>query len=608
MRSTSLGLLFCATLVGILSNACSAESAATETSDQGVGTAVPTPTDRGPAAGDSPYYWAATTYEEYQASQAAPPFLYLSPENADPIAARLQLWADAIDARVRAETLRATGRPLLAPRPIVKIVGASVPNAWVSSASVCLGPADLVGPQRPDQTARMATLRGNTVMVPLQVFGERGDCAPAPSDWGTNTADYVAWQSGLGAKCTLQKTGSRLVVQGEGCVSIDSPTHVENLAVVATSPFVHVTSAMIEAAPDEIAAASVLAHELGHYFEAHVVADAMENKFNYWFKPTSPLTPGRPTKIAESASLEAGIARLTNLVAHPIAGQVFSHRMQSMLLSYLPWMLTEGSCAPAAAAAQAIVVKSSFLGATDLFLPEQQKAYLAYEAALVTCAPNSHLGAPHEPTLAGLRTGVPQELNGVNLDGAQTLESVLRAINAFAQPIDAEEDALRTRIDHDHLGRFTGEESADDFGLRWSVATGITPDRRFQSELGLERKMYEAKPEQFKPNNGLTFDACESLAKAKFVTGGQTEFVSLGFNLTEPHHSTCFRLFNLVARQQAQQYVAPTTMAVVPSTDAEWAALQAHARDLTQKAHDIEVLPRPMTPGGGSSGGVIILD
>lgn len=568
------------------------------------------PLTANPTTGKGPHYWAESTYDEYRSVQSLPPFRFYGPiPDTDPLTARLQQWADAIDNLVRAKTLQHTGHVVQAPRPIIKVVKSTTGNAWVSAVRVCLGPADILGPARPERHTSQVNVFGEYVMEPMRWMGEIAACTPAPSSWG-DKSNYVSWYSKLGTKCKLRQESSRIVVEGDGCANEGSPTSVDNLAVPATSPFVHVTSAMIEAARDEVGAVSVLVHELGHYYESHVVTDGLEKLFPYWFKPTSPLEPGRPQKIGESDSLEGDVKRLTLGRERPIAGAQLSRRLQSLVIDTLPYKLSSGACSKAAERAQAIDRKISIFGGQQLS-PEQQQAYLAYETALLACAPSSVLGAPDEPTLSDLQNNLPFGLDSlVDLTGVSTLDGALRAIDAVAQRVDAEEDSFRARIDREHLGRYTGEQSADDFSLRWTSEAGVRFDQYLSGELDVNRAFYDANPSRFQSENGMTFEQCERLVRAGFVQGGETAFVTLGFDLFEPHHAACYRLFNIVARQKAERITAGPKMVLPLQSDAEWAALRAHAHELTEQARDEDehTGPVPMSPRLAGPAGDIIVD
>jgi hypothetical protein len=56
-------------------------------------------------------------------------------------------------------------------------------------------------------------------------------------------------------------------------------------------------------------------------------------------------------------------------------------------------------------------------------------------------------------------------------------------------------------------------------------------------------------------------------------------FVPIG-DLSEPHHSDCYRLFNFWREQQHHAYQATSTITFQPG----WDMIQAHARELTDGA------------------------
>jgi hypothetical protein len=83
---------------------------------------------------------------------------------------------------------------------------------------------------------------------------------------------------------------------------------------------------------------------------------------------------------------------------------------------------------------------------------------------------------------------------------------------------------------------------------------GITPDEVVGSLIELmyrvERQMT---PEMFALVEGRSAAECEALAKRSFQDEARDAHVALG-GLRDPHHSTCYRAFNLQRERMAHRY------------------------------------------------------
>jgi hypothetical protein len=151
LRSKSLGVLSASLVLA----ACAVEGEPASESSESNYTAGKFIQD------NAPYYWADTSFEAFQTSNAltsgaADSVLPAS----DPLTVRLQALLDRVDAVVRAKTLK-DGVRLVAPKPVAKIVVARNKfNAWVPGAVAGVGAP--FGEQAP-ATGTLAYMTTDTV-------------------------------------------------------------------------------------------------------------------------------------------------------------------------------------------------------------------------------------------------------------------------------------------------------------------------------------------------------------------------------------------------------------------------------------------------------------
>jgi hypothetical protein len=156
------------------------------------------------------------------------------------------------------------------------------------------------------------------------------------------------------------------------------------------------------------------------------------------------------------------------------------------------------------------------------------------------------------------------------------LDAVLALSHAFVDQ-DKQSLGVLNKVHDLRLGQFTTEQEADDEAAEWIAGLGLDPKLGVESmrSLGAGMKMGLG-------GNILAEADCDRLWKAGWLgADGNYSFVPVG-NFTDPHHSVCYRMFNIdreiKAHNLAVQGVAPV------ATGPSWAELQATALSLLPAA------------------------
>jgi hypothetical protein len=581
-----------------------------------------------PVTGNSTYFWATTDYDTFRHVAQAAPFKTGTPLDASsPLPKRLQAWADRIHAEVAKDVRARLHEELVAPPPVVVVVPATEANAWVSGIPACFtADADLrdIGtPGRPARTANLAFASFDEIKEAVSLFGAPPpDCAK-PENW-KSLDEAIAFFNASGAKCKLTPSGGgRVKVGGEGCkMQGDAgPTAAKQLTFYATSPYVHFTTAMIALAKDEHELVGIVAHELGHYYRAHAVSDLVMNRYNYWYEQKERSSAATPRATADSADLAARFDRVMPYPMPVVEGQRVSYRLTPLLVGELATLLDEAkgrdasfACAPAASRLGDWRYDFGAFGAS--FVKKDSAAsYLAYEAALLECAPRVKIAVAAGAStlaLAEVRDAIERSAHDFARPeiGEGTLADAIAALHARASTLDKEAGAFLETVRTRRLGKYTAEQEADDFSLEYFARAGLAPRQRIDGYLDLIVAHAADSPERFVANNGgLDVPACEALVRADFQTtnaAGQKEtaFVPLG-NLHDPHHGDCYRLFNMSRELAAHRFRAG---AAPPSFAGAWADVRREAQRLT----DAFVPIGPMgpfqlpAPSHGAPGGAIV--
>jgi hypothetical protein len=377
-------------------------------------------------------------------------------------------------------------------------------------------------------------------------------------------------------------------ITGSQCEQATPPAG--ELSILSTSPYIHVSTDLVQAVPEETLVV-VLAHELGHYYRSHV-SDAKLQRYDFWYE-TEVDRKQLPVPSAVAAQLQTAYAEISNgpTALQPEVPGHYSARLRQWILQYVAPRLTERTepgfvCAAARDALGPWVTPLL----TGYGIPsDATTSYRAFETALAACAPQLELtGDPSATSLAysGILLVVREaKLPPVTLpfQGA-TLADVLDAMNARAVQLDDKAASLLQRVSDNRIGLYTIEQEADNIALAIMVKLGMSPDRVINAWADFFGPIENAYPEEYRVAMKADHDACRAQLANGFTTvdanGARTPvFVPIG-DLSEPHHSDCYRLFNFWREQQHHAYQATSTITFQPG----WDMIQAHARELTDGA------------------------
>lgn len=585
--------------LGVAALAC---SAAAENDSASAGTAA---TEGHYIQANSPYFWAASSYgaftdnTQYTGQAGLPVPL----ADDDAIAVRLQAWLDRFDAIVRKEMTERFHAPLAAPKPIIEILpSASTYNAWVSGVLACVGPAPTAsGTMNPADLF----LASENSIAPAPGYG----CVTPPG-WGDVQAFTKLW-NGARARCKLSTSSEAVSTydfSGADCHGAGSYTGTP--AIVAASQYIHISTDYI-AANTETSIATTLAHELSHYYRSHA-ASLSARKYDFWYD-TDPNAPRRPVPADEAGALLAAYADIVSgptPVAEKSVKSNYSPRLRRLLTSIAPQLAYTTACTEAVAAYGdgAWVAQLLVNGAVPDDATRDQ--FLQYESQLVACGGNVTIrtgGADGSLPLENIEQMMDyRALGSPRLEEGITLQNALGRLNDIAAKLDDKAKAFLEKVQANRIGLYTTEQEADEMGLDIATKAGIEPqavidawvdemraiDHMFGTLYGAEYwASYQAS------TGDLDAESCKKLLDAGFMTtdeSGQPKphVVVIG-QLDEPHHGSCYRLYNLWREQKAHGYVAgPAPAPLSPP----WSEIQAEAARITAAA----ATPAPTPADGGA--------
>lgn len=216
---------------------------------------------------NEPYRWVDATLEQTKAAEV------ISLGDEAPLPAEhpatrwLQAWADEIDTIVRAETAAALGAELQAPKPVLMVIPGSAINAM--AASVATWVQEPVGEASTILAVPMLKYPGGPLLLGSPVTTP----VPRPASWALDAQLGSYLQNGSGF-------GEVEVVDGRldfACVAEGANTGITTFSM---TPIIRFTSPMGRRL-NEGGALFALAHELAHFYRAHLTPGATPT---YWFE------------------------------------------------------------------------------------------------------------------------------------------------------------------------------------------------------------------------------------------------------------------------------------------------------------------------------------
>lgn len=510
---------------------------------------------------------------------------------------RLRLRAQAWSDRLHGIVMKQRPRAYSPPRPIVHVVASRAVNANATGSLVDMGAT--LGAEGHDQPG--AALLTTTSIVPLGV--DAIAFAKRPNAWPSNESFAALWSQSR-PTCDLVYVGPNRLG------STRCGEEARGAAVVAAAtPHVYVNSALLERVDEETFVA-VLAHELGHYYRAHA-SSLTRARYGFWYEATD--GRHRPVPSERAEEIATRYASVLRAARGPVDVARVYHRRMVRLLAFVALYLggepaVERLCSGEVKAAATSTWLTSFLVSDDAREPDAANvdAFRAYERGVAGCASKLRLGdRSSDDTI--LRTGVSELVSteGFAPEGstsrATTLAELLAVAESESSTLDEAERAMLSRLREGRIGLYTHEEEADDVMLELTAEVGLPVERVFDAWLTLMRAFAGASatahPRESSAreiatavmSGDLDADRCRALLHAGFTTGTAAGerlpvFVTLG-DLDDPHHGSCYRLFNLWREARDHGY-RPVGTFSPPSSGLgdSWAELQRAAAALTESA------------------------
>lgn len=534
-----------------------------------------------------PFLWAASDYDSYRQTESGRRLADLPLEPEHPLTQRVQTWLDRLDEAVRESFRSTTGEELAAPQPVATVLRSrTMFGAFVAPVEACTS-ATFVG-SMPEQ----ATRPGDVAMLQredLRPWTGLAYCIDQP-EW--EAAGLVDFWNAQEPRCALSQGADGRIHTGPECGNV---WPAENLGLTSVSPFIHFSTDLL-ASISEDALVVLAAHELGHYYRAHV-SPQFRDQYDFWYEDGAGL-PNRPLPADDEDELKEAYQELVR-APKPLAGPdhegVYSPRLASFLTNAVATQLQmrgeeDFVCADARDALGSWVLE---LREGEIPAREVLDQYAVYETALHTCASSLPLGeaGPNEVSAGAVLFGAKREgpNAAVVMQWGDTLGTYLDRLDGDARELDEKAAKLYRRLSDNRIGWYTTEQEADEIAMELATRIGLTPERvlagwlDFMAEydVRLEKRHSSERLERIRAEGEIDAGTCRALLESGWMRTDETGrrepvLVKLG-SLFDPHHAGCYRLYRMWREAESHQYVVG---AQPEPLSPSWDELQQLAREL----------------------------
>ncbi|MES2743794.1 MAG: hypothetical protein V4655_00145 [Bdellovibrionota bacterium] len=494
----------------------------------------------------------AVVYDDVNSQWNNPAYL----TDDDALLLRMKLWSDRLYDHLKLTYPDRFGDAI--PKPDIRIMANDTINGFTSSRPVCYAVDIRFEGYGPDALPASRTdvieinSKGSVGFYPR----EKVACVDrmAKLNPARHVAEYLRSNTRV-KNCSISVEGDTLIVGKDCKLSVrDQHQGAGGIIIQSNTNWITLTTGALNQFPSEREAIFTLFHELGHYYLSH--GALAKSQYNYFYRMNDAnRLLARPREEPELQELGKKLLALPSYRTQPIEGQA----LHSELYSYLPTAIqnlilpacSAHGCSEVCAPIIAFASDKSLTEKLGTF-PQAQLTgealdlYFQFEKNLLSCT-NEIRMTSETPVAGEISVEAVKKVfwKGDSVAG-QSLSSSIQSMSALLFAQENEKNALFQQAIDQRVGYYTTEEEADNIALQWMSDLGISAhyavDYWFRFFESVSSKQ-QASPYNF----GL--GQCRIAQENGWLEGT----VPVG-NYTDPHHSTCFRIFNLVQEIRVNDY------------------------------------------------------
>jgi hypothetical protein len=535
------------------------------------------------------------------------------------LTAWVQGWVDRIDGKIRSEHPQQMANT---PKPIAKVIKNGSANAFVAPVPVCYDVKVKIKGGTPNAANTADAVYLDAKAGEFSSWPAQYKCVGGEDDLA-EVKSFVSTFNAASTGCKFSVSTAGVLEGNNECVRADDlgdTVAAKQVVLLQTANYVTVHTGIFPLMSEE-ALIGVIAHELGHYYRAHVTGAASDFDFFYTLGRNNVTV--RPVPEADKKEMgDKAVAASTLLNATDTYTAITGQKIRPelfMAVGSVVSAVADLTGAPAACkTANELIDSDDFVKAMGTYPFAEANAdmtdsYQDFETKVEACLKAlkmssgdtltgtgigyrkflSHIESPVWPTWLGRISDSGRryvaKMNGLALSRAgqtapngQTLADVTAALSKkMKSQDDAGEQALKV-AHSSQLGQYTSEQEADEVAAEWVNDIGIAPTHMVDAM----RRLGKGSTTSLR-GFILGESDCEDLWKRDWMdANGSYFFVPIG-DYSEVHHSTCYRMFNLDREIAAHDYETPSVNPPLLSS-AAWLDLQRKAAGLAESADSEE--------------------
>jgi len=573
-------------------------------------------------------------YREYMSPLLGLENNFLPASNA--VTQRTQFWIDQFDRNLRQ---RYPDVMAAAPRPQARVIINPSVNAFVAPVPVCVTLRGSWANASGSGEAAVAFLdvsTGSFSEWPSEQYRCRAETDEAQSR--ALLAGFVrSFNANSRSACKLEmrRVAGREELRSNAACDVggdlDGIASTRSIAFMRTGDWINVYTGII---PEmgEAEFAGVVAHELGHYYRAHITAP--DDFFGYFYRLSERNPSTRPERDSSLDSLGARVLQAsavvqTSGVFKTVAGQRFSSKVYLALGSLGATVCATGDCSDACQTFSTLVGDRTYVSDTNFFPFRELSArgrtrYAEFETAASACLATIPVGSA-----AGSRTweqlatliAMPvwpawltssEDIKSTVLDLGRTTIGLLPntapagvrdasagylAMSRSITAAEADSDVALREAFEQRLGHFTFEQEADELSGEWLPQIGLDPKSAVEVHLSFGRWAAQRGADA-----GMPFDVgieeCDRLYQHGWrESDGSYRYIAIG-DYNDPHHSFCYRAFNLDRDIRAHGFRVAAGVRPPTPQGGTWAEIQTLASRASAEFGDDPARPTDQRPAG----------
>ena len=378
--------------------------------------------------------------------------------------------------------------------------------------------------------------------------------------------------------CIIQNVGGVLKIP-QSCDAVGFNS--KKIVYEASAPFLKITAGLVKKV-SEAEIYGILAHELAHYYRSHFFWQHSKRFGFFYFRDQAKLGE-RPTADLEgkAKSLSESLAKVVYM--RLIAKQFPEESFPGILAVFLsdPDTLNKLASYPGCQSIEArgnddvLLDLSRFILSGSKLGNENIAFYRGLSDKFETCLKANSPFSPEIKDAISRAISLIFESRDMpfSFSGFEDLKAKYFA--SYQEKVDLR-SVLLERAREEGLSWYTTEQEADEMSLELLNLLGINP------KISGKALYSVSNARESRDLNGLSEDQCLILQENGWKIEGRNLNLFYG-DLNDPHHSTCFRQWNIAYEVQAHNFLGPYAF----SDSLGWQAMQ---QDLSKIV---------ITPGGG---------